>query len=98
VATARRSGWGARRGRSVVALDVSAQTRDEALDGGGIVGGRFSIADIALFSPLASLPLAGEAIDAKRFPRVAGYFARLAERPAFGRILAEEDRGTAAAA
>jgi glutathione S-transferase len=70
----------------------------QPLDGDGIVCGRFSIADIALFSPLASLPLAGEAIDAKRFPRVAGYFARLAERSAFRRILGEENRGAAVAA
>jgi len=54
----------------------------------GIVGGRFSIADVALCSPLATLQDAAGPIDAARWPWLAGYVGRVLGRPSFTRALA----------
>lgn len=54
----------------------------------GIVGDRFSIADIALCSPLATLQDSAGPIDAARWPRLAGYVGRVLNRPSFTRALA----------
>lgn len=66
-------------------------------DPAGVVGGRFSIADVALCSPLVNLHAAGESIDAGRWPKLARYYATVTERPTFGRILAEERAAARAA-
>ena len=57
-------------------------------DGDGIVGGRFSIADVALGAQLATFCLSGETIDAARWPRVARYVERILARPSFARAIA----------
>lgn len=63
----------------------------EAPDSGdAIVGGRFSIADVAVGSQLAQLVHAGEGIDAGRWPKLAAYAAAVHAHPAFKPLLEEE--------
>jgi len=62
----------------------------KAPDGDGIVGGRFSIADIAVASPFVNLQHAGGGIDAKRWPKLAAYVARVHARPSFKALIEEE--------
>jgi glutathione S-transferase len=62
----------------------------------GIVAGRFTIADVAICSPLVNFHAAGEALDGRRWPKLARYYAAMTERPAFREILAEERTARAA--
>jgi len=62
----------------------------KAPDGDGIVGGRFSIADVAVASPFLNLEHAGATLDAKRWPRLAAYLARVYARPSFKPLIEEE--------
>jgi glutathione S-transferase len=64
-----------------------------ALDGAAAVGGRFSIADIALGTQFVNLRHAGVAVDGARWPRLARYVAAVHERPSF-RALIEEERAS----
>lgn len=48
-----------------------------------IVGGRFSIADVAIGAQLAGFVHAGESIDASRWPKFAAYVDALHARPSF---------------
>lgn len=48
---------------------------------------RFSVADAALGSQLASLQFVGEAIDPGRWPALAAYQEKLMARPSFGRAM-----------
>jgi glutathione S-transferase len=48
-----------------------------------LVGGRFSLADIAIASPFVNLAHGGGSIDAKRWPRLAEYVGRITARPSF---------------
>jgi glutathione S-transferase len=57
-----------------------------------LVGGRFTVADLALGSMFAQLVHAGAPLDAARWPRTAAYAARLHERPSFKGCLEEERR------
>jgi glutathione S-transferase len=56
-----------------------------------LVGGRFTIADIAVASPFVNLLHAGVSVDAKRWPKLAAYLERVLARPSF-KALIEEDR------
>jgi glutathione S-transferase len=56
-----------------------------------LVGGRFSIADIAVASPFVNLAHAGVKLDAKRWPKLAAYLDRIHSRPSFKGLI-EEDR------
>jgi glutathione S-transferase len=58
--------------------------------GDGIVGGRFSVADIALASPFVNLEHAGERPDRRRWPRLAAYLERVHARPSFKACIEEE--------
>jgi glutathione S-transferase len=62
----------------------------------GIVAGRFTIADVAICSPLVNFHAAGEALDGRRWPKLVRYYAAMTERPAFREILAEERAARAA--
>jgi glutathione S-transferase len=55
-----------------------------------LVGTRFGIADIAVASPFVNLGHAGEAVDAKRWPRLAAYLQRVHSRPSFKALIEEE--------
>ena len=59
-------------------------------DGDGIVGGRFSIADVALATPFVNFMHAGEKVDAKRWPKLAAYVERIHARPSFKACIEEE--------
>lgn len=59
-------------------------------DGEGIVGGRFSIADIGIASPFVNFDHAGESVDAERWPRLADYLQRINSRPSFKSLIEEE--------
>ena len=60
------------------------------LTGDWLVGSQFSIADIGVGSPFVNLRLAGESVDAKRWPKLARYVARVHERPSFAQLIGEE--------
>jgi glutathione S-transferase len=73
------------------ALPPALDYLEQQLDGvEWLVGGRFSIADIAVASPLQQLRSAGESLDATRWPRVAAYAERVLTRPSFKGCIAEE--------
>lgn len=55
-----------------------------------LVGGHFSIADIATASPFVNLQYGGEEIDSARFPKLARYVARIHARPSFKALIEEE--------
>jgi glutathione S-transferase len=48
-----------------------------------LVGGRFSLADIAVVSPFVNLAHAGGKLDAARWPRLSDYVGRITARPSF---------------
>jgi len=56
-------------------------------------GARFGIADLAVASPFVNYGHAGEAVDPKRWPRLAAYLQRVHARPSF-KALIEEERQT----
>ncbi len=70
----------------------------EVGDGEGIVGNRFSIADIALGTQFVNLRHAGFAPDAKRWPRLTRYLERVHGRPSFKTLIEEETRDLGLAA
>jgi glutathione S-transferase len=53
-------------------------------------GDAFGIADVALFSPVRLLDLAGAPLDAARWPRFAAWYRRVAARPSAQSIVAAE--------
>jgi len=64
---------------------------ESQLEGGdGIVGGRFSIADIAIATPIVNLQHAGFGIDAARWPKLAAHVARVHARTSFKSLIEEE--------
>ncbi len=63
-----------------------ADGRDYLWDGG------YSLADAAVAGQLCMFKLAGEQIDASRWPKLAAWDARMQARPAFQACLAEEQR------
>jgi glutathione S-transferase len=54
------------------------------------VGGRFTVADIAMASQFTNMQHGGEQIDADRWPRMAAYVERIQARPAFQRHIEKE--------
>ena len=62
----------------------------EVSEGEGIVGDRFSIADISLASPFVNLHHGEEQVDAARWPRLAAYVDRILSRPSFRGLIEEE--------
>jgi glutathione S-transferase len=59
----------------------------------GIIGGRFSVADIAIASPFVSMQQGGGEIDASRWPKLAAYVAAVHARPSFKALIEEEAAG-----
>jgi glutathione S-transferase len=57
---------------------------------GYLVGDRFTLADIAVASPLATLMHGDCHMDAKTHPKAYAYVSRVWERPSFAKILAQE--------
>jgi glutathione S-transferase len=61
-----------------------------APEGDGIVGGRFSVADVAIGSQFVNWGHAGQSIDAKKFPRLHAYVERIHSRPSFKKLIEQE--------
>jgi len=57
-----------------------------------MVGGQFTVADIALTSPFVNFALGGEKLDASRWPKFAAYLDRIQARPSYKPIV-EADLG-----
>jgi glutathione S-transferase len=53
-----------------------------------IVGGAFSLADIALTTPFVNFAIAGEQVDAARWPAMAAYVERIHALPCYAPIVA----------
>ena len=57
---------------------------------GYLVEDRFTLADIAVVSPLLTMSLADCSVDGGSHPRSAAYVAKISERPAFAKLIAQE--------
>ena len=55
-----------------------------------LVGGQFSIADIAVTSPFVNFAMAEETVDAARWPRLADYVQRVHARPVYKAVIEGE--------
>ncbi len=62
-------------------------------DGAALVGGRFSVADIAVCTQFATMAHGGGTIDAARWPGLASYVATILARPSFKAVIEEEKAG-----
>jgi glutathione S-transferase len=58
-----------------------------------MVGGAFSIADIAIASPFVNFALAGETVDAARWPELASYIQRIHGQPCYAPIVKADLEG-----
>ncbi|SEP33190.1 glutathione S-transferase [Methylobacterium sp. ap11] len=58
------------------------------VDGEFLVGGTFGLADISVVTSFHNLRLAGETVDAGRWPRLAAYVEGILERPSFKTAIA----------
>lgn len=58
---------------------LEAQIADKAF----LIGGHFSVADIAVASPFVNFAIAKEKVDASRWPQLADYVERIHARPAY---------------
>ena len=58
-----------------------------------MVGGAFSIADIALSTPFVNFAIAGERVDAERWPQIAAYVERIHSLPCYAPIVAGDHPG-----
>ncbi len=56
-------------------------------DDGYLVGGRLTIADLAVSSPFANLAHAGTALDPARHPKLSSYVAGILARPSFAKSI-----------
>jgi glutathione S-transferase len=63
---------------------------------GYLVEDRFTLADIAVVSPLVTMSLADCSVDAAAYPRAAAYVAKICERPSFAKLIAQEKAQLAA--
>ena len=63
---------------------------------GYLVEDRFTLADIAVVSPLVTMSLADCSVDGGAHPRAAAYVAKICERPAFAKLIAQEKAQLAA--
>ena len=63
---------------------------------GYLVEDRFTLADIAVASPLATLAHGGCPVQAASHPKAAAYVAKIWERPAFAKLIAQEKAALAA--
>lgn len=63
---------------------------------GYLVEDRFTLADIAVVSPLVTMSLADCSVSAAAHPRSAAYVAKISERPSFAKLIAQEKAQLAA--
>jgi len=55
-----------------------------------LVGNRFTVADLAMGSPFVNFAVAGESVDAGRWPQLASYVERVHSRPSYKGVIEEE--------
>ena len=60
------------------------------IDGAFLVGGRLSIADLAVATHFVNLGHASVTVDANRWPKLASYVAKILARPSFEKLVAED--------
>jgi glutathione S-transferase len=70
---------------------VMAYLESRAPEGDGFIGGRLSVADIAIGSQFVNWAHVGESVDAKKYPLLAAHVDRLHARPSFKKLI-EQDR------
>ncbi|KMO14612.1 glutathione S-transferase family protein [Methylobacterium platani] len=58
------------------------------IDGPYLVGGAFGLADVSVVTTFHNLHVAGEAVDAGRWPKLAAYVKGILERPSFQAAIA----------
>lgn len=64
---------------------------DEQIEGKEFfVGGKLSVADIAIASPFVNFMHAGEAVDGAKYPHLAAFLERMHNRPSFKSVIEEE--------
>jgi glutathione S-transferase len=63
---------------------------------GYLVEDRFTLADIAVVSPLVTMSLADCSVSGAAHPRSAAYVAKISERPSFAKLIAQEKAQLAA--
>jgi glutathione S-transferase len=63
---------------------------------GYLVEDRFTLADIAVVSPLATMSLGGCSVDGAAHPKSAAYVAKITARPSFATLIAQEKAALAA--
>lgn len=63
-----------------------------------LVGDAFSVADIAVTSPFINFKHAGETVDKNKYPKLAGYLAKMMQRPSIKELIDEEVAQFSAAA
>lgn len=63
---------------------------------GFLVEDRFTLADIAVVSPLVTMSLASCSVEEATHPKSAAYVARICERPSFATLIAQEKAQLAA--
>ena len=66
---------------------------ESQVSGEFLVGGRLTIADLAVASPFANMRLVGRHLDAAAYPKLAAYVDRMLARPSF--LGARDVRGAA---
>jgi glutathione S-transferase len=71
---------------------VMAYLESLAPEGDGFVGGRYSVADVAIGSQFVNWSHAGESVDAKKYPRLAAHIARVHSRPSFKKLIEQEKK------
>ena len=59
---------------------------ESQVSGPYLVGGKLTLADIAVHCIFVNLKLAGHPLDAQRYPKLGGYIAALLARPAFAAV------------
>jgi glutathione S-transferase len=59
---------------------------EKQISGPFLVGGKLSLADIAIHCVFVNLKLAGHPLEARRWPKLGGYIASLVARAAFARV------------
>lgn len=59
---------------------------ERQIDGPILVGGKLSLADIAIHCIFVNLKIVGHPLDARRWPRLGDYLSGLMARPAFARV------------
>jgi len=59
-------------------------------DSGFLVGGRLTLADLAVAGPFANFSHCDVAVDEAKYPRITAYVAKILSRPSFAQYVERE--------